>query len=308
MEIHQLRYFIAVAETGSFTGAARECNVSQPSLSAQVAKLEEELGGPLVERNRRGCRLSSRGELLLPRAREVLRQLEAANRELADFDQALGGNIRLGCLPTTGAYVLPPLLKEYRSRYPDVSIRLSEGSSPVLADALLDHQVELAIMDQAGLKDGLEGELLFTEPLYIALPPDHPLAAAGSVPEDGLDIGLLEGQPLILMRRGHGFNRIVNDALSAAGVTPDIVYESSEIETVQALVRAGLGISIVPRMICVHNDISYRSFSGTQAVPSRSLLMVHRSGALLSPAADRLIDLAKTSLREIFDYTVNGNK
>ena len=303
MEIHQLKYFLAVVRTGSFTRAAEECHVSQPSLSAQLAKLEEELGGALLERSRRGCFPSSRGELLIPRARDILRQIETVRREADDFDKARAGRIRLGCLPTTGAYVLPPLLKEYRRQYRDVRIRLREGSSPALAGALLNRRIELAIMDQAGLQPGLAGEELFREPLYIALPPEHPLGR-----QKALDIRALEGQPLILMRRGHGFHQIVDDVLKAAGVRPRVIYESSEIETVQSLVRAGMGLSIVPRMICVHGDIRYRrilaSPEGPEKTsgegPSRTLLMAFREDARLSPAALRLIELARVCLGELF--------
>mgnify|MGYP003563629764 CR=1 FL=1 len=296
MEIHQLRYFVAAAETGNFTRAAERCHVSQPSLSSQLAKLEAELGGPLLERSRRGSSLSPRGVLFFPRAREILRQIESAHREIADFESGSGGSIRLGCLPTTGAYLLPPLLAAYRRDRPDVQILLSEGSSPILAGRLAEHEVDLAIMDQAGLTRGLTGTELFSEPLYIALPPGHALAG-----RERLALSELRDQPLILMRKGHGFNRIVTDALAEAGIEPNVVYESSEIETVQALVRAGLGISIVPKMICIHEDISYIPVEGRE--PRRTLLMVAREGYLMPPAARALVDLAVRELGEIFGYT-----
>jgi LysR family hydrogen peroxide-inducible transcriptional activator len=296
MEFQQLRYLTAVADLGNFSRAAESCHVSQPSLSAQLAKLEDELGGSLIERSRRGSRLTPRGELFIPRAREVLRQLEDAERDIADFDRGEVGAIRLGCLPTTGAYLLPPLLAAHKGERPGVRVILSEGSSPVLAERLMDREVDLAIMDQAGMTDGLTGTELFSEPLFIALPADHRLSARQT-----LSLADLAGEGLILMRRGHGFNRIVTDALSRAGIEPRVVYESSEIETVQALVRAGLGISIVPRMICVHSDIAYRPVEGNP--PTRTLLMARRRSAVLSPAANHLIELAVGELRDQFGYT-----
>jgi LysR family hydrogen peroxide-inducible transcriptional activator len=296
MEIHQLRYFLAVARERNFTKAAEQCHVSQPSLSAQIAKLEDELGGSLIERSRKGCGLTPRGELFMPRAREILQQVSAADREMTEFDAGRRGTIRLGCLPTTGAYVLPPLLSAYRREFPEVRIILSEGSSPLLAERLMEHQVDLAIMDQAGMNKDLSGTELFSEPLFIALPAEHPLAG-----DPELSLRSLADQPLILMRKGHGFNRIVTEALRQAGVEPRVVYESSEIETVQALVRAGLGVSIVPRMICIHPDIAYRRVAGDS--PRRTLLMAHRTGAKHSPAALALIDRAARDLRQRFGYT-----
>lgn len=108
MEMQQLQYFLAVADLGSFTGAARACHVSQPALSSQVAKLEAELGGPLLERGRQGAKLSPRGEIFRLRAAEALRQLESGRMELEALSGLESGAVTLGCLPTTGAYVLPP--------------------------------------------------------------------------------------------------------------------------------------------------------------------------------------------------------
>ncbi|HUZ18026.1 MAG TPA: LysR family transcriptional regulator, partial [Spirochaetia bacterium] len=181
MEIHQLRYFLSIAETGSFTAAAEACHVSQPSLSAQVKKLEAELGGPLFERGRRGARLTQRGELFRVRAAEAVRQLEAGRREQEELSGVTRGSVGLGCLPTTGAYLLPQLLRAYIDGYPGVQVRLLEASSPQLGKALHDFEIELAIMDEAGIDPGLEGETLFREPLVLAVPSGHRLASRKAV-------------------------------------------------------------------------------------------------------------------------------
>ena len=155
MELHQLRYFLAVVDAGSFTAAAEACHVSQPSLSIQLAKLEEEAGGALLERSRSGSRLTARGLLLAPRARDILGQLQGAKRDWEDLDGLRTGEVTLGCLPTTGAYILPPLLKRFRTEHPDLTVRLTEESSPQLAEALVDGTVDLAVVDEAGLGPGL---------------------------------------------------------------------------------------------------------------------------------------------------------
>lgn len=281
METHQLRYFLAVVEQGSFTAAAEACHVSQPSLSVQIAKLEDEAGGPLLERSRLGARLTARGRLFHPRAAEALQQLESAARELAEFDGLHRGVVTLGCLPTTGAYVLPALLKQFRGRYPDLTVRLTEESSPRLADALREGTVDLALVDEAGLGPGLRWAPLFSEPLLVAVPRDHPLADRGAV-----NIEALAGEPLILMKSGHGFRKIVLDYLGRRGLEPTIVYESSGIETVQALVEAGLGVSLVPRM--VRKDPGPVYLDILPPTPTRTLSLAARSGAAGSPAASAL--------------------
>ena len=281
MEIHQLRYFLAVVQTGSFTAAADVCHVSQPSLSSQVAKLEDEVGGSLLERRRSGARLTARGRLFQPRAFEALRQLEEAKREFAELDGLRQGEVTLGCLPTTGAYLLPPLLKEFRKRHPDLTVRLREESSPLLAQVLKNGEVDLALLDEAGLGPGLRATRLFSEPLLVAVPADHRLAGRGVIAAEAL-----AGEPLIVMKTGHGFRRIVLDFLASRDIEPRIVYESGGIDTVQALVEAGLGISIVPRMVRKSPGPVYLDL--LPPTPTRTLSLASREGGASSPAAKAL--------------------
>jgi LysR family transcriptional regulator, hydrogen peroxide-inducible genes activator len=143
METHQLRYFLAVTQTGRFTAAAKQCNVSQPSLSIQIAKLEDELGGPLFERGKKGIKLTSRGEMFLPRAKAILGEMESARKEVEALSGLTMGSVTLGCLPTTGAHVLPKILTAFRKSYPQISVQLKEESSPGLALNLEQGEVEI---------------------------------------------------------------------------------------------------------------------------------------------------------------------
>jgi LysR family transcriptional regulator, hydrogen peroxide-inducible genes activator len=281
MEIHQLRYFLAIAQHGSFTAAAEACHVSQPSLSAQVAKLEAELGGALLERSRHGSRLTPRGQVFRPRAREALSQLESGRNELEELSGLKRGEVTLGCLPTTGAYLLPLILTTFRKAHPLIQVKLREESSPVLGRALREVEVDLAIMDEAGLGPGVHSETLFREPLLVAVPPGHPFAARKRI-----ELGKLSGQPLIIMKSGHGFRTIVLDALARAGVQPLVVYESAGIDTVQALVEAGLGLSLVPTMVRRTDGPAYLQIA--PPTPSRSILLARRENRSLSPAAAAL--------------------
>jgi LysR family hydrogen peroxide-inducible transcriptional activator len=288
MEIHQLRYFLAIAQAGSFTGAAKASHVSQPSLSSQVAKLEDELGGPLFERGRKGARLTDRGERFRPRATEALRQLEQGRQELEDLSGLKGGKVSLGCLPTTGAIMLPPLLTAFRKAYPKVQVSLREDSSPGLRQALLGGEVDLAIVDEAGLGAGLESARLLQEPLLLALPARHRLAKAKR-----LSFAKLREEPWVLMKSGHGFRAIVDQIFARAQVVPNVVFESDEIATVQALVASGLGLSLVPRMVR-REGVAYVRVEGSE--PTRSLALAWRSGGTLSAAAEAM---RKTCLKDL---------
>lgn len=285
MEMHQLRYFLSVARIGSFTGAAEDCHVSQPSLSAQIAKLEQELGGPLFERGRHGARITERGELLRAHAVDAMRELEMARREMDELSGMRRGRVAVGCLPTTGAYLLPRLLTSFLDRYPDIHIDLTEASSPQLAQLLSGFDIDLAIIDEAGLAPGLGSKVLFREPLVVALPPSHRLAGSSLV-----SLAALSEEPFILMKSGHGFRAIVVDALSRAGITPKVVYESDEIETVQRLVEAGLGVSLVPRMVCKETGPAYVQVA--EPTPSRTLHIAYRDGANLTAAARAMRETA----------------
>jgi len=290
MEIHQLRYVLAVAETGSFTRASEKCFVAQPSLSAQIAKLEDELGGALFNRGRQGARLTAWGEVFLPRAREILLQLERIKGDFEDLAGLHRGSVSLGCLPTTGTYLLPPLLSAFQKLHPGVQVQLTEESSPNLGKALREGRLDLALLDEAGLVEGLEYNLLFTEPLMVACPRSHRFALRKS-----LNLVELKGEPLILMKSGHGFRRIMLNSLEDAGVLPQVVYESGGIETVQALVQGGLGLTLVPRMVCHPNGPAYLEIE--PPTPSRSLFVAWRGD--LDSATLALRDLTLEVLRSI---------
>ncbi len=278
MELHQLRYFLAVAQQASFTAAALACNVSQPTLSAQVAKLEDELGGALIERGRHGAKLTARGQLFRPRATDALQLLQLGRIELEELAGLKRGSLVLGCLPTTGAYLLPKILTAFSASYPKIQVNLREDSSPSLARAIRSSEVDLAITDDAGTGEGIASQVLFTEELLVAVPKKHRLADRLEV-----DLNELDGEAIILMKKGHGFRSIVLAALARAGVEPKVVYESTEIETVQALVEAGLGLSLVPRLVQRTPGPCYLRIKDPR--PSRTVLLAWRDGLDLSPAA-----------------------
>jgi DNA-binding transcriptional LysR family regulator len=281
LETHQLRYFLAVAQAGSFTQAARQCNVSQPSLSIQIAKLENELGGPLFERTRKGGRLTARGETFLPRAKAILEQMESAREDAKALSGLTLGKVSLGCMPTTGAHLLPPILTAFRKAYPKIQVQLKEESSPDLARDLEQGEIELAILDEAGLRPGLDHQTLLTEELVLALPAKHPLAG-----KKALSLKQAAEEPFILMKSGHGFRQITLDLYRKAGLEPKVVFESGGIETVQALVAAGLGISLVPQMVAKFTGVAYARVAAPKA--ARTLSLAWRKKTRFSPAAEAL--------------------
>src|SRR5262245_56532997 len=176
MELHQLRYFAAVAQAGNFTRAAEKCHVSQPSLSQQIQKLERWLRQPLFHRLGRKAVLTDAGRLLLDRATAILAGVEDAERRLRAGDDAYGGRLAVGAIPTIAPYVLPPTLEGFSRRCPRAELIVREAVTSALLPALVDGELDLALAALPIEDPHLESEPLLTEPLLLALPVGHRLA------------------------------------------------------------------------------------------------------------------------------------
>ena len=197
MEIHQLRYFVEVARVGNFTRAAERCHVTQPTLSHQIKKLEDELGEPLLQRRKKGVRPTSFGQRFLLRATTVLRELSDATAEARAFRAEVQGTLRLGAIPTVAPYLLPPLLQAARERFPALGFAVSEEPTEVLLQQLRRGDLDAALVsppmtnpEEWGIAPLVKDELLAT------LPKGHALARSPTVP-----LADLVAEPLVLRRR-----------------------------------------------------------------------------------------------------------
>lgn len=243
MEVHQLRYFCAVAETGSFTRAAEREQVAQPSLSQQIMKLEEELGVRLFDRLGRAVRLTDLGQLFLPRARAILNQMRAAKQEVAEKQSTVAGPVCIGVIPTIAPYFLPARIAMFSRKYPQATITVVEDVTVRLLDRLRAGLVDLAIMALPARGHDLECFPLRTERLFAMLPKGHCLAGRRSIL-----MKELRDQPFLLLRDDHCFRDTAIEVCKRARVLPQIVFESGQFSSILGMVAAGLGISIVPEM------------------------------------------------------------
>lgn len=243
MEMQQLRYVVAVARAGNFSRAAEQCHVAQPSLSQQIQKLEDELGERLFDRMKREVKLTSHGEVFLRRAIRILEEVDAAKREAADAKDLLRGTLTIGVLPTIAPYLLPAALAEFTKKFHGVEIIVHEDTTTRLLKLAHGYEIDFALVSQPIQDERLEVRQLFTEELLLALPPGHPLARKRSV-----TVADLAGESLIVMKEGHCLGDQVLDFCDRRDVKPKISFRSAQLETVQALVAAGLGISLIPVM------------------------------------------------------------
>jgi LysR family transcriptional regulator, hydrogen peroxide-inducible genes activator len=281
MELHQLRYFCAVAETGSFSRAAELSHVSQPSLSQQIMKLEDELGARLFDRLGRSVRLTDVGKTFLPRARSVLRELEVAKGDVVERKDSISGLVTVGVIPTVAPYFLPSRLTSFSRKFPQALLSVMEEITPVLLDRLRAGAIDVAILALPIRGHEFETAPLLTERLFAALPKNHKLGKRRS-----LALKDLRSEPFLLLRDGHCFRDTAVAACDRARLHPQIVFESGQFSSLLSMVGAGMGVSIVPEMAIEKNppcryvpiaDEQAARTIGTIALRGRSLSRAHQA-------------------------------
>jgi len=289
MEMHQLRYVVAVARTGNFSRAAEQCHVAQPSLSQQVQKLEDELGERLFDRMKREAKLTRHGEAFLRRAVKILEEVDAAKREASDARSLLSGTLSLGVLPTIAPYLLPRVMAQFITAFPGVEIVVQEETTDRLLKLAHAYEIDLALVSDPIDDDRFELRELFSEELLLALPPGHPLTRKKTI--QGTD---LVSERLIVMKEGHCLGDQVLGFCDQRNLKPNINFRSAQLETIQALVCSGLGISLIPAMAAnqEREDLpEYRSLQSPK--PRRKIVAAWPRQRNLSRAAIEFLKLAK---------------
>lgn len=287
MEMQQLRYVVAVARTGNFSRAAEQCHVSQPSLSQQIQKLEDELGERLFDRMKREAKPTPHGEAFLRRAVRILEEVDAAKREATDAQNLLRGTLTIGVLPTIAPYLLPDTLAEFTEKFPGVEIVVQEDTTARLLKLAHGYEIDFALASQPIQDERLEVRELFAEELLLALPPGHPLTRKRSI-----QVSDLERERLIVMKEGHCLGDQVLGFCDRRDLKPNISFRSAQLETIQALVCSGLGISLIPVMAArtEREDLpAYRSFQSP--VPERKIIAVWPKQRPLGRAATEFLKL-----------------
>ena len=249
MELHQLEYFVAVAEEASFTRAASRVHVAQPGVSAQVRRLESELGQQLLDRSGRSVRLTEVGSAVLPFARAALDAVANARLAVDDLAGLVRGQVTVGMVSGCALPVLAELLAGFHDRHPGVAIALVEDNSDRLVERLRDGRLDLALIGWAEQTPAdIDSVVLLDEELVAAVAPDHPLAAPGAG-AGTITIRQLRDLPLVSLPRGTGVRAALDAACAAAGFTPRIVFEASALPMVVELAGRGLGLAVVPASI-----------------------------------------------------------
>jgi LysR family hydrogen peroxide-inducible transcriptional activator len=289
MELHQLRYFIAVASLRNFSRAAERCHVSQPSLSQQIMKLEDELGERLLERTKRKVELTPAGELFLEHAVHVTDEIELARDAVRDVRTLVRGRVILGALPTIAPYYLPTRLRTFSDRFPGIEVVVNEDTTAQLTQAILDKEIDLALVSLPVNGRSLLVEKLFDEELLVVMPANHRLAVKAR-----LSLRDMKDERFILMHESHCLSGQALRFCHGQGMAPNVNFRSAQIETILAFVGSGHGVSIVPAMAkkeALFPGIRYKSVSGRS--PRRDIAILCRLDRPLSRAAHALVNFLK---------------
>jgi len=292
VQIGQLRCFLAVAEQRHFTRAARELGLAQPSVSAQVKRLESELSNELFHRMKGNVTLTPAGETLLPFARRILAEVDAASSELRNTGSRVHGRLAIGATPSLAATLVPPVLARFHAAYPDVDLALREAGSVDLVTALEEGALDVALVILPVRHDALETQPLLREELVVALTRSHPLAKRRTI-----SVADLRDVPLVMFREGYDLRNATEAACRAAGFTPTFAVEGGEMDGVLRLTAAGLGAAIVPSLVIgPHGPL--HSVRIAQSALTRTIGLAHRRDRRLSRAAQELVETVRTLVRD----------
>jgi DNA-binding transcriptional LysR family regulator len=293
MELHQLAYFVAVAEEGNFTRAAQRLHVAQPGVSAQVKRLERELGQELLDRSGRTVRLTDVGAAALPHARAALAAVQGVREAVEELAGLVRGQVAIGAVTSAGPVGLPDLLAGFHERYPAVEITLSEANSDTMLAALREGRLDLAVVGlSTAPPPGIATQVLFDEPFLAVAAPRGPLAG-----RDEVAIGDLDGLPLMALPKGTGLRTALDAAFARAGLTPRIAFEAADPNVLVQLATRGLGVAIVPESLARYHQAELQVIGISGPGLRGVLALAWRTEGPLSPAARALIAFARAAYR-----------
>ena len=289
MHLHQLKYFVSIVETGSMTKAAERCYISQPSISQQLSKLEDNIGKKLFSRVKGKLILTNAGQVMYEQAQKILTDVEEAKRRVSDADDAGGGTVAIGILPTLAPFILPSALLALSKRYPDAMVTVREEVSEAIVDAAgrgeLDILIEVLPFDETYLNI----EPLFSDEFYVAVHQDSPLAKMDVIPIDALD-----GMPFILLEDIHCLARQIEQYCFNERFMPKVLFQASQLATVVHLIQLQYGISILPS-ICIgdNTDSTIRYIKLEGETPNREVVLATAKDRYISEAAKYFVSVVK---------------
>lgn len=288
LKLKDLRYLVALADTRHFGQAAAACLVSQPTLSAQLRKLEQYLGVQLVERRPRHVRLTEAGTAITIRARQVVANSEAIVRFAQSWRDPLAGRLRIATLPTIGPYLLPQIMVRLRKVLPHLEVMLYEYQTAPMLEQLRAGDIDLGVLALPAPTEGLESLPLYNERFVLAVPENHRLA-----PRRQVQISELGNDALLLLEEGHCLSRQALAVCARSRVHERQDFRATSIETLRQMVAAGAGITLLPALACrgAYGTAGLRLLNLVKPIPTRRIGAVWRPSTARAPAIAAFCEL-----------------
>jgi LysR family hydrogen peroxide-inducible transcriptional activator len=292
MNLRDLQYLVALAEHRHFSRAAAASFVSQPTLSTQIRKLEEELGVTLVERTPRKVLLTETGREIARRARGVLAEIDEIKAIAQRTRDPEAGQLRLGIFPTLAPYLLPHLVPLVRARLPRLALLLTEEKTEQVIKLLREGSLDAGILALPLHEESLHAEFLFEEPFVLAVPEAHPLAQR----RNRLKLADLRDESLMLLEDGHCLRDQALEVCQLAGAVEKVGFRATSLETLRQMVAANVGITLLPTLAVkppmAHTDnVHLIEFAGH--APSRRIALVWRKSSSLDAFLHRFAELIR---------------
>jgi LysR family hydrogen peroxide-inducible transcriptional activator len=293
--LQQLRYLALIDETLHFGRAADRAHVTQPTLSAQLAALEQKLGLQLVERSRARVVMTPEGHEIANRARRILREVDEITDLASRGRQPLGGTIRVGVVASLGSYFLPLVIPDLHAAHPDLRLYVREGIATDLMTRLGDGTLDLLFIPLPVRGGDLETARLFREPLLAVAANDHPLAQLPQIPRERL-----RGETILSLEPGHKLHEQVSQICADTGAQISLDYGATSLDTIRQMVGMGLGLSLLPALyvrseVQPNRLVTARPLAGPQ--PFRTVGMVWRARAARAEEYDALAQILRRILR-----------
>ncbi|WP_020483572.1 LysR substrate-binding domain-containing protein [Methylomonas sp. MK1] len=293
MNLRDLNYLIAVADLRSFVQAADRCCISQPTLSTQIKKLEDELGIQIFERTNKKVLPTELGEQIVASARRILKEQDNIKELAATAQDPLAGNLRFGAFPTLATYLFPPLVPLIKQDLPRIRLILVEEKTEQLLQQLRSGQMDCALLALPIYEDFLESQALFEDEFLLAVADGHPLAAKPQVEPDDLN-----GEHLLLLEEGHCLRGHALQICQTIGADEEQDLRATSLETLRQMVHAGTGITFMPR-IAVREEPGIRYLPFAEPAPSRTIGMVWRKTSARGELIRRLSGLVRDAAKDI---------
>jgi LysR family hydrogen peroxide-inducible transcriptional activator len=295
LNIRDLQYLVAVHDLNNFSKAAERCFVSQPTLSGQLKKLEEELGSPLMERSTRQVLFTDLGEKVVQQARGVLLSIEHMRELARQSDDIMSGDLHIGLIPTVGPFLLPIIMPALGEKFPKLNLFLYELQTDRLIEKLLKGELDAAVLAKLDWDHPVRELALYSESMNLAVSDQDPLAGSSKPVEKSV----LHDRAVLMLEDGHCLRDQALGVCFAAGAIEDQRFQATSMDTLLHMVATGAGITLTPDLACRQSTAGVRFLPFADPKPMREIVMLHRNKSARSKALENVAKVIASSVAAI---------